>query len=564
MFLESIKIENNNSLVRDIQFHKGLNLILDRTDTKNKQKSGNSVGKTTVLRLVDFCFNGDKRKIYEDSEFRNKENTTVKDFLLNNNIVITTTLTDDLSNSESKKLEIQRNFLTYSDKVLRINGEDIPTKDFENVLKRRIFSFSGDKPTFRQIINKYIRDSSEKLTNTIKVLHQTTTYEEYEALYFFWLGIDTDEIARKQELYHNKISEERLLGRLTEDRSKSEINQSLKVIDRDISKLNKKKETFNLNEEYEEDLESLNELKRKINRISSNISQLDLKKELIEESLDNLRSEKSDIDTDQLRELYKSANNFIPDLDKQFEELVGFHNRMIANRIDFISDEIPNLDESRTSLEDELSGLIRQENSLAGKLNKSGALEELELLINQLNDRFELKGAYEEQLSQITSTEESLREINAEFNKINTEIASLNDEIEKRITEFNKYFSDFSKRLYGEQFVLSSDHNDRAYQLKISNIEGNPGTGKKKGQIVAFDLAHIQYCDNNNLPTLHFVMHDQLENIHGNQLETISNISNNINAQFIAPILRDKLPEGINIEEHVVLSLSQDEKLFKV
>lgn len=564
MFLESLKIENNKSLVRDIQFKKGLNLIVDETDNRIKHESGNNVGKTTVLRLVDFCFNGDRSKIYEDQEFSNKSNTVVKDFLLNNNILITLTLTNELDNISSDKLEIQRNFLTYGDKILRINGEDVQTQDFENILKREIFNFSNEKPTFRQIVSKYIRVDSKELSNTIKILHTNTTFEEYEALYFFWLGIDTKNIARKQKLYQNKISEERLLSRLTENRSKSEIKQSLIIINRDIEELYKKKKTFNLNEDYEEDLNSLNELKRRINKTSSKISQVNLKKELIEESLENLKSEKKDIDINQLHELYRSANKFIPELNKQFEELVDFHNRMISERIDFISEEIPEIQKESNRLKAKLTVLIVTEQLQSEELSKSGALEELEELIDEMNSKYELKGTYEEQLSQINNTQERLSAINEEFEQINAEITSLDDQLNDKITEFNKYFSDFSQKLYDEQFVIFPEHNGRAYQLKISNVEGNLGTGKKKGQIVAFDLAHIQYCVNNDVPTLYFVMHDQLENIHGNQLETISQISNSINAQFITPILRDKLPDGIPIEEHVILSLRQDDKLFRL
>ena len=33
------------------------------------------------------------------------------------------------------------------------------------------------------------------------MLHTNTTREEYEALYFFWLGIPIDEAERKQQLH---------------------------------------------------------------------------------------------------------------------------------------------------------------------------------------------------------------------------------------------------------------------------------------------------------------------------------------------------------------------------
>ena len=50
MFLKSLKIENSLGLIREIEFHKGLNLIVDETVEKNKKATGNNVGKTTVLQ----------------------------------------------------------------------------------------------------------------------------------------------------------------------------------------------------------------------------------------------------------------------------------------------------------------------------------------------------------------------------------------------------------------------------------------------------------------------------------------------------------------------------------
>ncbi len=97
MFLKSLKIENNGSVIREITFYKGINLIVDETVTKDRQESGNNVGKTTVLRLVDYCFGSDGKNIYKDTEFKGKGNTQIELFLKENNIIITLTLKEDLA-----------------------------------------------------------------------------------------------------------------------------------------------------------------------------------------------------------------------------------------------------------------------------------------------------------------------------------------------------------------------------------------------------------------------------------------------------------------------------------
>ena len=64
MYIKRLKITNNDGLIRDIQFHNGLNLIVDDTPSDTHTDTGNSVGKTTVLRLVDFCLGKDPKSIY--------------------------------------------------------------------------------------------------------------------------------------------------------------------------------------------------------------------------------------------------------------------------------------------------------------------------------------------------------------------------------------------------------------------------------------------------------------------------------------------------------------------
>ena len=181
----------------------------------------------------------------------------------------------------------------------------------------------------------------------------------------------------------------------------------------------------------------------------------------------------------------------------------------------------------------------------------------------QLNEQFERKGKLEEQKRLWKESQATLNQIDEDLKAINDGISSKDNQIQSRITEFNKYFSVMSDRLYGEIYLLSSLKNDKSYDLVVTNIEGNPSTGKKKGQIAAFDFAYIGFADKLDIECLHFIMHDQLETIHDNQLNTIIQVANSINGQYIVPILRDKIPSNIDISDFEILSLSQDDKLFR-
>lgn len=563
MFLKSLMIHNKDILIRDIPFHKGINLIVDETKSEKRTESGNSVGKTTVLRLIDFCLDGEGKNIYIDPEFKNTNNK-VEEFLKGNNIIITLTLIEDIYDERSKKIEIKRNFLSYKNKIQTINGEKYSKEDFSEKLKELIFNIEKSKPTFKQLKSKNIRDEKNKLINTIRVLPPNViTDATYETLHLFWFGIDID--ASKDKLIRDKNFEEKFQTRLRKESNLSQINQSLIIINKEIEILNKKKEQFNLNEKYEDELKRLNEVKFQINSLSTNLTRMELRKELIIESKVDLEKDITNIDNEQIKRMYEKAKSFIPNIQRNFEDTLSFHNNMIQQKIKFITEELPILEEEINQEKRKLNSLIIQEKKLAESLRKSGAIEDLQLIIYELNLFFEKKGSCEEQKKLWEKSNENLKSINEKLENINKNIISKDKLVQERITEFNEHFSDISSRLDGVHSLLSADNEEGVYKFKIGNIEGNPGTGSKKSQMASFDLAYIKFADSLGIQCLHFILQDQIENVHSNQITNLfTEIVDEVNCQYVLPVLRDKLPGDIETGHFEVLSLSQEDKLFKI
>ncbi len=567
MFLKQVIIQNKNTIIRDIPFHKGINLIVDeRPETiRLKTDTGNSIGKTTVLRLVDFCFGGDGKNIYQDTEFNKQPNTIIENFLKDNEIIITIVLIDTFEGVPNHQVTIKKNFLSRSKKLQEINGENITdNKEFDKKLKEVIFKSEVDKPTFKQIISKNIRDEKNKMANIVKVLNSFTRTEEYEALYLFWLGINTDSHNQKELLSKEKTREENFQKRLKKDGELSLVEQQLILLNGKIEALNKRKNKFNLNENYAVDVDKLNEIKSKLNRSATELSRLEIRKDLINESKDDLEQEYTQIDTSQIKSLYEKAKSLITNIQVSFEDTVKFHNDLISEKLEYITKELPEIEQQIRKIKSEIIVLRKEEDALTETLNKSALVEDFEKTILDLNKQFERKGNLEEQKRLWLYSQEKLAEIDESLNAINQGISSKDNQIQNRITAFNKYFSVMSNRLYGETYLLSSQKNEKGYELIVTNLEGNPSTGKKKGQIAAFDFAYIEFADKLDIECLHFIMHDQLETIHDNQLNTIVEVANSINGQYIVPILRDKIPSNIDISDFEVLSLSQDNKLFRI
>jgi uncharacterized protein YydD (DUF2326 family) len=564
MFLRELKIENRLGLIRKIEFHKGLNLIVDETLEKNKKTTGNNVGKTTVLRLVEFCLGSDGKKIYKDPEFKGKDNTAIETFLIETEVIVTLTIVDDLELA-TEKITIKKNFLKNSKKIQEINGKTIKNDEFDLKLKELIFDTKVKKPTFKQILSKNIRDEKNKLTNIVKVLNPYTKPEEYEALFLFWLGVNTNTHNQKELLGKERTREENFQKRLKKEGELSLLEQQLELINSKIEEFQKLKSNFNFNEKFEAQLNELNEVKLNLSKLSTEFSRLNMRKELILESKADLENEKTNIDVNQIELLYNKASKLIPNLQASFQETVKFHNDLLNEKIKYIELELPSLIEQLKSISKEVYLLRKREKELSEFVSASEYNNDYDKILTELNLQFERKGNLEEKKKYWIVSNQKLEKIREELETINSDINSKDNIIQKRISLFNKYFTKISGQLYGEEYLLSTQKSEKGYDLIVTNIEGNPSTGKKKGQIAAFDFAYIQFAEEMKLKFIHFIMHDQLENIHDHQLSTILvDLASSINCQFVLPIVRDKIPPDINIEEHINLVLSENNKLFKL
>jgi len=562
MFLKKLQIRKDDEIIRDILFRKGINLIVDESSSKERTSTGNSVGKTTVLRLIDFCLNGDGKNIYIDPEFKT-HNRAIESFLKENNIIVTAILVSDLDDEMSEQIIIERNFLSRKEKIQRINGQDRNNAEFPEKLQKLIFKTDSEKPTFKQLKSKNIRDEKNKLVNTIRVLSPYDSDGTYETLHLFWFGIDTN--LSKDKLVRDHNIEKRIQSRLRKENNLPQINQALIIINRRIDELIIQKDSFNVNENYEQDLREINIIREKINRTTTEILRLNLRKELILESKNDLENSFAEVDIEQIRVLYARAKALIPDLQKSFEDTLKFHNGMIDMKLKFVTEELPGIVEEISLMSSRQEKLISQEKKLSVKLVKLGAIEELQAVIEELNSFYEKKGKLEEQKRSWNVSNSNIKKIEDDLAKINADLNSKHDLIQERIAEFNVFFSDISSRLDGVHSLLSADNPDDVYKFTIGNIEGNPGTGGKKSQMASFDLAYVKFADSIELPCLHFILQDQIENVHSNQITNLlTEIVSEVNCQYILPVLRDKLPEDIDIASMEILSLSQANKLFKI
>lgn len=567
MYLSKLTISSPGKVIRDIEFHKGLNLIVDETP-ENTTGTGNNVGKTTVLRLIDYCLGGDVDGIYRNPEDKHESYALVKDFLIGNNVIVTLILVDDLD-TPSKKVVIERDFKTGRSSLIRINGKDVTRKDFVAELESAIFpEVTTETPSFRQIIAHNIRIDNLRLENTLKTLTMGKN-EEYEALYLFMFGCPNDSAARKTQLAQELDTEKKYKRRMERSRSKNEYKAALSVIESDIEKLVERKDNLNINENLQLDINSLNALRAQINKVTSRTSLLSLRRELINETVESFDKQNFGEDVVQLEMIYKQASAYVPKMQRTFKELVDFHNTMLENKKAFVAQELPSIQEEIESLSVELERLKEKETVMAEKVLKSDTYEELEVIIVQLSELSRRKGEFESYICQIESAEKAIKEKCEEMKKIDDGLftADFAQRLETQRDKFNKIFSEVSHEIYDEQYIISyevdTQKGKQLYKFHITDV-ANFSSGKKQGEISCFDIAYTVFADQEGIPCLHFILNDKKELVHGNQLNKFAEAVNKYNVQFVCSMLYDKLPPELRKDEHVVVRLSQDSKLFRI
>lgn len=568
MFINKLIIKTNigdSRTIRNISFHKGLNLIVDDSTTTEQTQTGNGVGKTSVLRLIDFCLGANNDVVFKVDRREREENTTVKKFLEEYKVSVELEL-----QWESELHTFSRSFVKLNNFSKWIDGKGIKTeKEYKEKIDHILYPGKKDKPSFRQILSHHIRYKEPGMDSTLRTLHQNTKDVEYETLYFYMLGIYNNENASDmQKLEEDLKIERKQLNRLTTSNSMNDIVLFIESIDRDIQELEKEKNNFGIDVDTVSDINELDTIKREINQKSSAIERLNIRISILEDSINSVKGEISNIDMESLRNIYEDTKKISKSVLHDFSNLVEYHNKLAESRKRYLENQLPSLHEKIERIKKDLYELQKKEAEIKRRITRRDSYSEISDIISQLNEKYMQKGKYENQLELIRETMEKVEKLEASKQKINSErnAIGLRDRISECVKEFNKDFSFISRELYGEDYVLSfDDPNSKCmhYKFKILSMD-NFSTGKKQGEIICFDMSYIIYADKHSIPCMHFLLNDKKELMHNNPLRRIAEFASGKDMQLVFPILRDKIPQELLDDEHIILTLSQNEKLLRM
>ncbi|EET6156009.1 DUF2326 domain-containing protein [Escherichia coli] len=565
MRLNKLIILKNDSLVREVTFKDGLNLIVNkRTSGKD---SGNSVGKSTLSRVLDYLFMSSGHDIYHDAEFGKDIPEIVS--LINNNVL---KFSLDFNTIENKKAVVSR-IISIDDKNSKyfLNDVEVDKKQYSEFIAQAVFGLTTDKPSLRNVSHKFIRNTNDKMQKTLNFLHGNTTPDVYDLLYLFLFGFNGLPLIKKKGDFNKEIKKQKTyLAAYRNPNRETVLAKMIKPLKKEIAEAERNIKNFDFKDSHDESLKKLSEIQKNISDYSLSYASLNMRVRNIEESILSLKNNITQLVENDLMEIYNSAGiYFNGELKRTYEEMVLFHNDIIKNKISFLESELLKKKEEIETVNKKINDLHEQESSLFRTIKEPETLKSINQLFNKLTELRENLASIESNLSRINDTNALIKSLEDSREKLLLEIELAVQGLEKNIEIFNEFFGDLTKEIYGERYIfdLSFDVDKGKCNFDISCVTPNSNGGKKKGEITAFDLAYIKFVDKIKLKRPTFVIHDSIEDVDVNQIRDIFFEANNINGQYIVSILSDKFSEDADMKmmmSNSILELSSTNKFFKV
>lgn len=563
MRLDSLDIKINNELIRSIKFHSGLNLV---TNKPNSGRTGNSVGKSTLSRVIDFLMLGNLSNIYIDEEFR-KPNKEIES-LFKNNIVIASL---NFFDYENKLNQISRNLCTNTilDSAYWINGTSVDEKEYEIFLQSKFFNISTRRPSVRAIAPKFIRNDSHRMLSTTKFLDRRAGSKDYSELFLYLFGFNNTALLTEKRDATNLVARRKrnslaINAIVKEQKPDSEI----KRYKADAIDLEKNLLKFEYSSEYSNPIERLSDLQAKEDLFTEELLSTQRKIDNINDTIELLSKDNNGYLISQLKAIYNFSGIAIDGALRELEDVILFHNNLVDKKKLFLTIDIPRLQEEFDGLQAELNLLRKDKLQVFSDMRSKESLDHVTKNLKKLGELKVELGKLEGLIEQQSKAKSDLLESESNLQNILDSISREIDTVYLFEKKFNEHLKLITKNLHDEEYDIELDFNRDTgiCSIKLNNSATNPEGGKKKAEVIAFDFAYIHAVNELKIKRPTFVFHDSIEDIDIKQIKDIFEEANKLPGQQVLSMLSDKIPDDVYsmYSDKIVLSLNEDEKFFRV
>jgi uncharacterized protein YydD (DUF2326 family) len=499
-------------LFDEVKFKDGINIIQGKYSKTISERGINGVGKSTLIRLIDFALLSDNTNDYFDL---NK-----LDFLKDISVILEI-------NAWQKTFFIKRSF----DFPKRPKfGEDISNLiSFDIEELRRIlggiffgnFEYDGvfDNLWFRNLIHFFLKDDLVHFERKDPMKFPDSHFGKFETYKynFFLMGISNsslnnyiESIEQKNNLVSMKNS---ILSNLSHEDGKTieKITSEIQIIDINIKKLEDSLEDYTFLRNYED-------IERDLIRITSMISEELRKLNVLEKKIgEYTESHKIDIEIDKERiiQLYSSVQKTFGDIvKKNIEQTISFRKNLAENRKNFIRDKEKSLEEEIINVKEKISKFETERAKLYKLLNEKEAFDSIK---NSYSRLVEEKAKRERLITYTVQNDEINKKINENNLKITKNIQKIAVDIsnsKSKINDITKIFFELvSEILFLEKpedaiFSFQTDTRMNSPLNITIDIPKEKSLGNSRMRILIYDLTVFLNLIINDWKLPHFLVHD--------------------------------------------------------
>lgn len=481
---------------RETKFQSGMNVVIaDQAEDSAETESTNGLGKTTLIRIIQFCLGSDlaKDKVLNHPDLRGV--TFGIDFTFRGETYSVSRSTTE----EGAEVQISAEFIEgLSVDVLSEGGhtKTISLEDWKRVLTLRFLkqrhadSKLGDlgSPSFREVSYYYMRIGKAAFAEPKQAFQgQKGRQKRLCASYLLGLNWQSQKTLDDHSEKRTQITQAINAVKTAEDNegdSLGDMEAERVVLEEQIAAKRTEVEQFNVREDYTDLEQRLSEVDRELHDlINENHSDTRL--------LDHYRASADETpqgDAARPIEILREAGAiFKAEALKTIDEVSNFNDQIYRNRKAFLQNEILLLSRRTKQRSSEIVEFTRKKTDILQILSSSGALEsliQLQSSITEMIGELEgLKSRIEERKKFERKKDDLTREIADNRSLLKTDLDDRRDGVDEAVALFARY----TAHLYGEPAKLAIDVKTAGYNFKIT-IDRESSEGVEQMVIFCFDL----------------------------------------------------------------------------
>lgn len=553
--MKLIKLYSNYPNFKTMEFRdKGFSFIAGSEKKISNKSTYNGVGKTLSIVLIDFCLGANA---LEDLK------KLACNFCLDVRI-------------SNRKFTFSRS--TINNKKIYIDDDEYTVDKFKKKLEEMLAIERQDNISIRTILSYFIRYKKSSFIDPIITNKYTSVNKpDYSSLVnvFYLLNLDTKLLKEKQK-NHKKLDSAKNAKRSLEDKEiKSLLNSNNTNIDIEMNILSKKlEEKLKLRELYKvsdtyADLKS--ELYNKRNELNETTNCIEIIKSNLKKIALSLE-EKHDITVEEIKKFYGDVYNIFPsDIIRELKEVEEFHNNLIKNRINRLSNSRIELMTKLKNKEQDKKLIEKRIDELYSILGSNGELIEYDSINNEIDAINNQISKYKMYKDNISLIENRILKCTQDMNSNNLLANQYLIDNKDKIDELNKTFANLVVDLYGDEtsgsISIKNNTLNNSIQFEMqTKIKNDSSTGIGNSKILCFSTMLLFL----NKVNIEFMIMDNkvLDGIASNQLANyFKTIHNTDDFQYIFTINQNELNElkvklGDEYEEiienNIILDLNDD------